>query len=116
MEDKKKKQVAANNISQNWKSIQKKISDKAEKKEKKEKKIDSRPLPEQIMDPLQRVFSGPTPILSIDCEMVDTEEGDAIARTSIVNYNGKVVYDKFARSENRITDFRTVASGVTPMF
>ena len=46
--------------------------------------------------------------------MVETEEGDAIARASIVNYNGKVVYDKFMRPEKRIIDFRSAISGVTP--
>jgi len=46
--------------------------------------------------------------------MVETTEGDAIARVSIVNYNGKTVYDKFCRPEKKIIDFRSHVSGVTP--
>ena len=46
--------------------------------------------------------------------MVETVDGDAIGRASIVNYNGKTVYDKFAKPEKRITDFRSHVSGITP--
>ncbi len=50
----------------------------------------------------------------MDCEMVETEEGDAVGRASIVNYNGKIVYDKFVKPEKRIVDYRSSISGVTP--
>ena len=46
--------------------------------------------------------------------MVETEEGDAIGRISIVNYNGKTVYDKFVKPAQRIIDYRSAISGVTP--
>ncbi len=59
-------------------------------------------------------FPRPTPILSLDCEMVETEDGDALGRASVVNYNGQVVYDKFVRPEKRVVDYRSAISGVTP--
>jgi len=37
----------------------------------------------------------------------------ALARVSIVNYNGVVIYDKYVRPMERITDFRTEISGIT---
>ena len=46
--------------------------------------------------------------------MVETEEGDAVGRVSVVNYNGQVVYDKFVRSEKKIVDYRSAISGITP--
>ncbi|CAG8656221.1 6114_t:CDS:2 [Paraglomus brasilianum] len=54
--------------------------------------------------------------IAIDCEMVGVGfEGQrsALARVSIVNYNGVVIYDKYVRPMERITDFRTEISGIT---
>ena len=39
---------------------------------------------------------------------------DALARVSIVNYNGHVLMDKYVIPEKRITDFRSWVSGVHP--
>ena len=39
---------------------------------------------------------------------------DALARVSIVNYNGHVLMDKFVRPIKHIVDFRTWVSGVHP--
>lgn len=33
---------------------------------------------------------------------------------SIVNYNGQVLYDEYVRPANKITNYRTWVSGVTP--
>ena len=47
--------------------------------------------------------------------MVGTEgRSEALARVSIVNYNGAIVYDKYVRPEARVTDYRTWVSGITP--
>ncbi|TIA90741.1 hypothetical protein E3P81_03611 [Wallemia ichthyophaga] len=54
--------------------------------------------------------------LAMDCEMVgvgrDGEES-VLARVSIVNYHGAVIYDTFVRPVEKVTDFRTWVSGVT---
>ena len=53
--------------------------------------------------------------MALDCEMVGVEGSqEALARVSIVNYNGHVLMDKFVRPKKRITDFRTWVSGVHP--
>jgi len=46
--------------------------------------------------------------------MVETEAGDAVGRVSIVNYNGKPIYDKFVKPEKKIVNYRSHISGITP--
>ncbi|XP_052000006.1 interferon-stimulated 20 kDa exonuclease-like 2 [Xyrauchen texanus] len=58
---------------------------------------------------------GPLKYLAIDCEMVGTGPKGSIselARCSIVSYNGDVIYDKFIKPMNFVTDFRTRWSGI----
>ena len=38
----------------------------------------------------------------------------ALARVSIVNYNGDQVYDSFVRPKELVTDWRTPVSGISP--
>lgn len=54
-------------------------------------------------------------IVAIDCEMVGTGlKGSisALARCSIVGYNGDVVYDRYIKPASPITDYRTKWSGI----
>ncbi|CAM6114193.1 unnamed protein product [Calypogeia fissa] len=56
-----------------------------------------------------------TRVLALDCEMVGVgSDGkrNALARVSIVNIWGNIVYDKHVRPPERVTDFRTQVSGV----
>ncbi|KAE8618237.1 hypothetical protein XENTR_v10009326 [Xenopus tropicalis] len=58
----------------------------------------------------------PGKCVAIDCEMVGTGPGGKIselARCSIVNYRGDVVYDKYIKPELPIADYRTRWSGIT---
>ncbi|KAK6332410.1 3'-5' exonuclease [Orbilia brochopaga] len=56
--------------------------------------------------------------IAIDCEMVGVgppgHEQSALARVSLVNYNGHCVLDTFVRPKERVTDWRTWVSGVSP--
>jgi len=55
--------------------------------------------------------------VAIDCEMVGVgPEGEesALARVSLVNYNGAVLMDEYVKPMERVTDFRTAVSGITP--
>ena len=56
-----------------------------------------------------------TPIVAMDCEMVEVGGCfDALARVSIVNYEGQVLYDQYVKPDKQVTNFRTWVSGVTP--
>lgn len=55
--------------------------------------------------------------IALDCEMVGIGSGgkqSALARVSLVNWNGEVVLDTFVQVPTRVTDFRTWVSGVKP--
>ena len=56
--------------------------------------------------------------IALDCEMVgvgpDPENGSVLARVSIVNYHGHQLYDSFVQPKEKVTDYRTFVSGVTP--
>jgi RNA exonuclease 4 len=41
-------------------------------------------------------------------------EESALARVSLVNYNGAVLMDEYVKPMERVTDFRTAVSGITP--
>lgn len=59
-------------------------------------------------------FPDPSEYIACDCEMVGVGAGrvSALARASLVNWNGKIIYDKFVRPKGKITDYRTRVSGV----
>ena len=55
--------------------------------------------------------------IAIDCEMVGVGENgyeSALARVSAVDFHGRQVYDSFVRPKERVTDWRTHVSGVSP--
>lgn len=53
--------------------------------------------------------------LGLDCEMVGVGadgKRSALARVTLVDFDGRVVYDEHVRPVERVTDFRTWVSGV----
>merc|ERR1712025_374155 len=62
-------------------------------------------------------FKGVTKILGMDCEMVGVGNDGVdsiLARVSIVNHFGNVLYDKVVAPREKVTDYRTAVSGVRP--
>ncbi|XP_028610655.1 interferon-stimulated gene 20 kDa protein isoform X1 [Grammomys surdaster] len=61
-------------------------------------------------------MAGSPEVVAMDCEMVGLrpQRVSGLARCSIVNVHGAVLYDKYIRPEGEITDFRTQVSGITP--
>ncbi|XP_074151221.1 interferon-stimulated gene 20 kDa protein [Sminthopsis crassicaudata] len=55
-------------------------------------------------------------IIAMDCEMVGVGplQESGLARCSLVDYNGLVVYDKYIKPEGEITDYRSHVSGIQP--
>ncbi|KAI0380407.1 ribonuclease H-like domain-containing protein [Hypomontagnella monticulosa] len=73
--------------------------------------------------PMPRVNEGLAPgvevgkYIAIDCEMVGVGlEGreSALARVSVVDFHGRQVYDSFVSPRERVTDWRTAITGITP--
>jgi RNA exonuclease 4 len=59
----------------------------------------------------------PKKYVAMDCEMVGIGPGgkdSALARISLVDWNGRVLLDSFVRPQVAITDYRTAVSGVSP--
>ncbi|OLN81290.1 RNA exonuclease 4 [Colletotrichum chlorophyti] len=55
--------------------------------------------------------------IAIDCEMVGVGEGgykSVLARVSIVDFHGRQVYDSYVKPQERVTDWRSVVSGILP--
>lgn len=62
-------------------------------------------------------YRGVTRVMGMDCEMVGVGTGgqdSILARVSIVNHFGHVLYDKFVAPREKVTDYRTEVSGVRP--
>jgi DNA polymerase III epsilon subunit-like protein len=53
-------------------------------------------------------------LVGIDCEMVETVAGKELARVSLIDHLGRVLYDAVVLPENEITDYITQYSGITP--
>lgn len=52
-------------------------------------------------------------VFAIDCEMVKTKQGLELARCSVVNYYGEIVYDSLVKPMNEIENYNTKYSGIT---
>ncbi|NWW77493.1 AEN nuclease, partial [Climacteris rufus] len=66
--------------------------------------------------PMSSLVLRPGKYVAIDCEMVGTgPQGrlSELARCSVVNYEGDVIYDKYVQPELPIMDYRTRWSGIT---
>lgn len=55
-------------------------------------------------------------VLALDCEFCETRRGRQLARISLVDYNGAVVYDEYVKPKEEIVDYKTKFSGITEDF
>lgn len=93
----------------NWDALKASMQAKKKPAHKKRKAVTAAAAP---TEPAQ-----PTKLLAIDCEMVGVGKAgarSALARVSVVNATGSVVYDSFVDPGERVTDFRTRWSGIRP--
>lgn len=67
-------------------------------------------------DQLKTMTATPDNLVALDCEMVGVGplKRNALARCSIVDYHGKVLYDRYIKPKEKITDYRTRWSGILP--
>ena len=107
--------VSANELprskKKNFPCIKELIQEKKELEEarKQEEKINQKT--QQISDDVKAKY------LALDCEMVgigSDGKKSALARVSLVDWDGNVAIDTFVKVPIRVTDFRTHVSGVEP--
>lgn len=58
-------------------------------------------------------FDGNLNIISLDCEMIETDLGDECCRLSVVKEDGSVVSNMYLKPLGKIIDLRTDVSGIT---
>eukprot|EP00871_Galdieria_phlegrea_P003596 jgi/Galph1/4237/GphlegSOOS_G2926.1 len=73
---------------------------------------------ESLMSVASPVEPNPTKVVALDCEFVGVGKlgkENSLARVSIVNFKGEVLYDKYVRNDKEeVVDYRTQVSGVLP--
>ncbi|MES1920904.1 hypothetical protein MHBO_002518 [Bonamia ostreae] len=69
---------------------------------------------ERFIKKPKHVVEKMTACLAMDCEFVGVTERDInfLARVSIVNYDGQVVYDQYVRPHLKVKNFRSKISGI----
>ena len=57
-----------------------------------------------------------TAVVALDCEMVGVgpSKQSSLAEVAIVNFDGDTIYHAYVKPSQKITDFRTEVSGITP--
>jgi len=124
------KRIDSTTLSSNWKKLaatinasvvsKKKKSDAPESVSEDEAETTLPPLKKQKqkerkLPPTDSDDTRLTKYVALDCEMVGVGENGSdsvLARVTIVNSFGNVVYDQFVAAQEKVTDFRTRWSGV----
>ena len=123
---KKNRQGAAANVGKtsNWEALKEQLAGKGERGtngggKKKRKRAALPSVTQENSGPdaqksMQDLFPEKSKYVACDCEMVGVGMArvSALARASLVDWNGQVLYDKFVRPKEKITDYRTRVSGV----
>jgi RNA exonuclease 1 len=52
-------------------------------------------------------------ILVVDCEMVSSVNGFELARATIINFEGEIIFDEFFKPDIEIVNYNTPYSGIT---
>lgn len=115
----RKKSSGSQTKREQWREWKKKRRGRKELSEEEARQIDGARVAAIASSPLVQMkgSSEPTQVVAIDCEMVGSGPGgkrDQLARVSIVNTFGHVLYDKFVKPLQPVTDFRSFVSGVYP--
>jgi len=55
-----------------------------------------------------------TKILALDCERILTKKGERLARISIINFYGNIVFDTLVKPWSKVEDYREWITGIKP--
>ncbi|XP_022685730.1 RNA exonuclease 4-like isoform X2 [Varroa jacobsoni] len=81
------------------------------------KKSESTEIRQGQKTPDKSQLQNPTKVLALDCEMVGVGPGGRehmLARITMVNIHGNVIYDKYVKPRETVVDYRTAISGIRP--
>lgn len=53
--------------------------------------------------------------MAIDCERILTKKGERLARVTIVNFFGNIVFDTLIKPWSKVYDYREKITGIKPM-
>ena len=53
--------------------------------------------------------------MALDCERILTSQGEKLARVTIVNYYGNVVFDTLVKPQSTVCDYREWITGIKPL-
>eukprot|EP00933_Yihiella_yeosuensis_P011327 TRINITY_DN11855_c3_g1_i1.p1 TRINITY_DN11855_c3_g1~~TRINITY_DN11855_c3_g1_i1.p1 ORF type:complete len:346 (+),score=86.29 TRINITY_DN11855_c3_g1_i1:62-1099(+) len=98
-------------VSNNWKSLLERKPDIAPKAKERSSTGGG-----SLLGQTQTAGSAGKNVVALDCEMVGVGPGgerSVLARVSIVDFEGKVLMDRFVRPKEFVTDFRTAITGIT---
>jgi len=97
-------------VSANWENLKSAMGLKETLKEKQTKT-------KQFAEERRKKDTSLTKAIALDCEMVGVGpngKDNMLARVSVVNLYGNVVYDKYVLPKEPVTDYRTGVSGIRP--
>ncbi|XP_018496552.1 RNA exonuclease 4 [Galendromus occidentalis] len=101
-------------VSANWENLKAAMGIKETLKETlREKQAKTK----QLAEEMRKKDTSLTKAVALDCEMVGVGPGgrdNMLARVSIVNLHGNVVYDEYVLPKEPVTDYRTNISGIRP--
>lgn len=89
-----------------------------QRKSKKNQSSSQKKKQQQNENEAQLSFEEKARYLALDCEMVGVGHGgkkSSVARVTLVDWDGRIVWDEFVRQEQEVTDYRTFVSGITPL-
>lgn len=93
-------------LSSNWLALKSKVTSEPLKRYRQDREA-------TLQKPkIQKV--GHSAFIAMDCEMVEGESVEhMLARVSLVDYEGRAVYDAYVRPRETVTDYRTNITGLT---
>lgn len=77
--------------------------------------IDAKPVEKKVKPSDTPLSHEETQVVGIDCEFVGCGPGgtrSALARVSVVNFHGEILYDAFVKPKEKVVDYRTQYSGI----
>ncbi|CAJ1918042.1 unnamed protein product [Cylindrotheca closterium] len=91
-------------------------STKPRRRRRRTRKTKASPNPSSAPEPLVVSLDQQIKYVALDCEMVGCGylgRRSSVARVTLVDWNGNIIFDEFVKQSVPVTDYRTFVSGIT---